>query len=121
MFEKHIYIERRHKLKLAVGTGLIVLLGNEESSMNYADNQYPFRQDSTFLYFFGIDRPGLIALIDIDSDKEIIFGDDLTIEQMGVLHNIHSYYFLPLPWESRRGFLRWTRWNYPIRVHGKIK
>ena len=82
MFEKHIYIERRHKLKLAVGTGLIVLLGNEESSMNYADNQYPFRQDSTFLYFFGIDRPGLIALIDIDSDKEIIFGDDLTIEQM---------------------------------------
>lgn len=50
--------------------------------MNYTDNLYHFRQDSTFLYFFGIDRPGLIALIDIDSDKEILFGDDLTIEQM---------------------------------------
>ena len=51
--------------------------------MNYTDNGYHFRQDSTFLYFFGIDRPGLMALIDIDSDKEIMFGDDLTIEQMG--------------------------------------
>ena len=50
--------------------------------MNYTDNLYHFRQDSTFLYFFGIDRPGLMALIDIDSDKEIMFGDDLTIEQM---------------------------------------
>jgi Xaa-Pro aminopeptidase len=82
MFDKHIYIERRSKLKQAVGNGLILLLGNEESSMNYTDNLYHFRQDSTFLYFFGIDRPGLMALIDIDSDKEIIFGDDLTIEQM---------------------------------------
>lgn len=82
MFSKHIYIERRSKLKQAVGNGLIVLLGNEQSSMNYTDNLYHFRQDSTFLYFFGIDRPGLMALIDIDSDKEIIFGDDLTIEQM---------------------------------------
>lgn len=82
MFDKHIYIERRRKLKQAVGSGLIVLLGNEESSMNYTDNLYHFRQDSTFLYFFGIDRPGLMALIDIDSDKEIMFGDDLTIEQM---------------------------------------
>jgi Xaa-Pro aminopeptidase len=82
MFDKHIYIERRSKLKQAVGNGLILLLGNEESSMNYTDNLYHFRQDSTFLYFFGIDRPGLMALIDIDSDKEIMFGDDLTIEQM---------------------------------------
>ena len=82
MFDKHIYIERRSKLKQAVGNGLILLLGNEESSMNYTDNLYHFRQDSTFLYFFGIDRPGLMALIDIDSDKEILFGDDLTIEQM---------------------------------------
>jgi Xaa-Pro aminopeptidase len=82
MFDKHIYIERRRKLKQDVGSGLILLLGNEESSMNYTDNLYHFRQDSTFLYFFGIDRPGLMALIDIDSDKEMIFGNDLTIEQM---------------------------------------
>ena len=82
MFDKHIYIQRRSKLKHEVGSGLILLLGNEESSMNYTYNLYHFRQDSTFLYFFGIDRPGLMALIDIDSDKEILFGDDLTIEQM---------------------------------------
>ena len=82
MFDKHIYIERRSKLKQAVGNGLILLLGNEESSINYTDNLYHFRQDSTFLYFFGIDRPGLMALIDIDSDTEMMFGADLTIEQM---------------------------------------
>ena len=65
MFDKHIYIKRRSKLKQDVGNGLILLLGNEESSMNYTDNLYHFRQDSTFLYFFGIDRPGLMALIEI--------------------------------------------------------
>lgn len=66
----------------AVGSGLIVLLGNEESSMNYRDNLYPFRQDSSFLYFFGIDRPALIGIIDIDNDSEIVFGDDFTTEEM---------------------------------------
>ena len=64
----------------AVGSGLVVLLGNEESSMNYKDNLYPFRQDSSFLYFFGIDRPALIGIIDIDNDSEIIFGFSLCFE-----------------------------------------
>jgi Xaa-Pro aminopeptidase len=82
MFDKHVYLERRQKLKKAVGNGLILLLGNEESSMNYKDNLYPFRQDSTFLYFFGIDRPGITAIIDVDNDSEIVFGDNLTTEQM---------------------------------------
>lgn len=82
MFDQQIYIERRRKLKQAVGNGLILLLGNEESSMNYKDNLYLFRQDSSFLYFFGIDRPGLTGIIDIDNDQEILFGDDLTVEQM---------------------------------------
>ena len=82
MFDKDIYIERRSKLKQAVGNKLIRLLGNEESSINFTDNGYHFRQDSTFLYFFGIDRAGLMVLIDIELDKEIMFGDDLTIEQM---------------------------------------
>ena len=50
--------------------------------MNYADNTYPFRQDSSFLYFFGLDRPGLVAVIDIDQDKEIMFGDDVNIEDI---------------------------------------
>ena len=82
MFAKQIYINRRKKLKTSVGSGLILFLGNEESSMNYKDNFYHFRQDSSFLYFFGIDRPGVSAAIDIDQDKEILFGEDPTIEQM---------------------------------------
>ena len=82
MFDKEVYIKRRKRLKEQVNNGLIILLGNEESSMNYKDNLYPFRQDSTFLYFFGIDQPALTALIDIDNDEEILFGDDLTTEQM---------------------------------------
>ena len=76
MFNKEVYIKRRKILKEQVGKGLILLLGNEESSMNYTDNTYPFRQDSSFLYFFGLGRPGLVAVIDIDQDKEIMFGDD---------------------------------------------
>jgi len=82
MFQKDTYIERRKTLKEKVGKGLILFLGNEESSMNYADNTYHFRQDSTFLYYFGIQHPGLTAIIDIDNDKEIIFGDDFTIDDI---------------------------------------
>ena len=82
MFQKEIYIERRKVLKEKVGEGLILLFGNDESSMNYADNTYHFRQDSTFLYYFGIQHPGLAAVIDIDNDKEIVFGDDYTIDDI---------------------------------------
>ena len=82
MFQKEIYIERRKVLKKKVGEGLILLFGNDESSMNYADNTYHFRQDSTFLYYFGIQHPGLAAVIDIDNDKEIVFGDDYTIDDI---------------------------------------
>src|ERR1700748_1065827 len=82
MFDKSIYISRRQQLKQQVGKGLILLLGNEESSMNYRDNLYPFRQDSSFLYFFGIDKPGLAAIIDIDNDKDIVYGKDLTMDEI---------------------------------------
>lgn len=82
MFHKTVYSDRREKLKKALGSGLILLLGNEDSSMNYKDNHYPFRQDSSFLYFFGIDRPGIMATIDIDNDIETLYGDDATVEQM---------------------------------------
>lgn len=82
MFDKKVYLERREQLKRSVGSGMILFLGNEESSMNYKDNLYPFRQDSSFLYFFGIDRPALVGVIDIDNDSEIIFGDDFTTEEM---------------------------------------
>jgi len=80
MFQQSTYIERRKTLKTKVGEGLILFLGNEESPMNYADNTYHFRQDSTFLYYFGIQRPGLAAIIDVDKDFEIMFGDEYTVE-----------------------------------------
>ncbi len=78
MFTKETYVSRRNRLKKQVGSGLIVLLGNEQSSMNYKDNWYHFRQDSTFLYFFGIDRAGLVAVIDVEANAEVIFGEELT-------------------------------------------
>ncbi|MDR1556608.1 MAG: aminopeptidase P family protein [Tannerellaceae bacterium] len=80
MFSKEIYAARRAKLKQTLGSGLLLFSGNKESGMNYADNTYPFRQDSTFLYFFGLAYADLNAVIDIDNDKEIIFGDELTID-----------------------------------------
>lgn len=82
MFKQEIYSARRRQLKATVGQGLILLLGNEESSMNYTDNLYHFRQDSSFLYFIGIDQPSLAAVIDIDNDREILFGDELTMDQI---------------------------------------
>ena len=80
MFSPRTYRDRREVLKARLATGLILLFGNEESPMNYTDNTYPFRQDSTFLYYFGIQRPGLIAFIDVDNDREILFGREYTVE-----------------------------------------
>jgi Xaa-Pro aminopeptidase len=80
MFDKEVYIRRRERLKKEVGPGLILLTGNDESPMNYADNPFHFHQDSTFRYFFGLDFPGLAGVLDCDSGEEIIFGDDLTVE-----------------------------------------
>lgn len=82
MFAKETYVTRRDGLKKSVGTGLLLFLGNEESGMNYEDNTYHFRQDSTFLYFFGLPYAGLAAVIDIDEGKELIFGDELTIDHI---------------------------------------
>jgi len=80
MFNKKTYTERRRILKEKVGKGIILLFGNDESPMNYTDNTYHFRQDSTFLYYFGIQQPGLAAVIDVDNDIEIVFGDEYTVE-----------------------------------------
>lgn len=78
IFSTATYADRRKRLKKIMGSGVLLFLGNEESSSNFKDNWYPFRQDSCFLYFFGLNMPGLAAIIDIDNDLEIIFGDDLT-------------------------------------------
>jgi Xaa-Pro aminopeptidase len=83
LFEKQVYIDRRHKLKQSIGLdGIILLLGNEDSSMNYKDNCYPFRQDSSFLYYFGLDVPMLAAVIDTDTGEEVVFGNELTIDDI---------------------------------------
>ena len=82
MFSKETYIERRRVLKQSVGSGLLLFLGNTEIGRNYLDNIYHFRQDSTFLYYFASDYSGLAAIIDIDEDKEIIFGNELTIDDI---------------------------------------
>lgn len=82
MFPKETYIQRRAQLKKAVGSGLLIFLGNGESPMNYTDNIYRFRQDSSFLYYFGLDCAGLAAIIDIDNDSEAVFGNELTIDDI---------------------------------------
>ena len=82
MFAPSVYIERRKRLRSDVGSGLILFLGNEQSCVNYPDNQYPFRQDSSFLYFFGLDCPSLAAVIDVEQGAECVFGDDLTVDDI---------------------------------------
>ncbi|MCP9767557.1 aminopeptidase P family protein [Lacihabitans sp. LS3-19] len=82
LFSTETYKNRRNQLKKTLGNGQILFLGNNEAPMNYTDNTYRFRQDSSFLYFFGINLPGLSALIDIDKDEETIFGHEYTIEDI---------------------------------------
>ena len=83
MFSKETYIQRRAELKRLVGNGMIVLFGNNDSPMNYPANAYaPMRQDSTFIYYFGQHRDGLVGVIDIDNDEEWLFGDDIDVEDI---------------------------------------
>ena len=84
------YIQRRKQLKKDVGSGLLLFLGNNLVGMNYTDNNYPFRQDSSFLYFIGIDQPALAAIIDIDNDTETVFGDDPSIDDIVWTGNMPS-------------------------------
>ena len=63
-------------------SGILLFLGNEESPMNYADNTYHFRQDSTFLYYFGINSPGLAVVFDLDAGQTILFGDEMSMDDI---------------------------------------
>ena len=81
-FPRSTYLQRREILKTAMGDGQILLLGNQVSSINFKDNWYPFRQDSSFLYYAGVALPGLFMLIDIDKDETILFGDELSIDDV---------------------------------------
>lgn len=83
MFSTDIYVQRRARLKELVGSGLIVLFGNNEAPNNYPNNiYYPFRQDSSFLYYFGPNRDGLVGVIDVDNNKEWLIGNDIDIEDI---------------------------------------
>ena len=83
LFDKQVYTDRRQVLKQNIGNdGLILLLGNEDSSMNYKDNCYLFRQDSSFLYYFGLDVASLAGIIDTETGEEVIFGNELTIDDI---------------------------------------
>lgn len=83
MFSKETYIARRAALKDKVKSGIILMMGNNEAPVNYPGNAYyPFRQDSSFLYYFGQHRSGLVGVIDIDNDCEMLIGDDIDIEDI---------------------------------------
>ncbi|OFX47282.1 MAG: Xaa-Pro aminopeptidase [Bacteroidetes bacterium GWA2_30_7] len=82
MFSKEVYINRRNNLKRSFNSGILLFLGNTELPMNYPANTYRFRQDSSFLYFFGLNIPNLAGVIDLDEGKDIIFGNDVDIEDI---------------------------------------
>ena len=74
MFDKQVYIDRRTELKKNFKTGILLFPGNDESALNYPGNTYKFRQDSSFLYYFGVDLPNMVGIIDIDENKKTLFG-----------------------------------------------
>ena len=91
MFDKATYAGRRAKLKELVKSGIIILFGNNESPCNFpANGYYPFRQDSSFLYYFGLNRDGLVGVIDIDNDTETLVGNDIDIEDIVWYGNVDS-------------------------------
>ena len=82
MFSANTYRSRRAELRKRIGNGLILIPGNTFSPNNYPNNAYYFRQDSTFLYYFGLNLPTLMAVIDAESGEEMLFGDDFTVEDI---------------------------------------
>ena len=82
MFKKETYIARREQLRKDVGHGIIIIQGNHEAPCNYPDNTYWFRQDSTFLYFFGLRREDLVGVIDCDNGKDYVFANDYDIDDI---------------------------------------
>lgn len=82
MFSKEIYTNRRNQLKTKIKKGILLFLGTGDAAINYPGNQYRYRQDSTFNYFFGLSEPDLAAIIDLESGEEIIFGNDVDIDDI---------------------------------------
>ena len=82
MFDSSVYKQRRQALREKVGHGLILILGNNEAPANYPDNTYKFRQDSSFLYFFGHSHPGYAGVMDIEAGEDYFFGNDVTMDDI---------------------------------------
>jgi len=82
MFNSVVYQDRRNKLRALLKSGIVIFLGNNESPMNYPANTYRYRQDSNFLYYFGLSMPGLAGIINIDNGKDVIFGNDVDIDDI---------------------------------------
>ncbi|MFP4557263.1 MAG: aminopeptidase P family protein [Bacteroidales bacterium] len=82
MFDKQVYTERRMKLRKKIRSGLVLIMGNTLSPMNYPSNTYRFRQDSDFLYFFGLDLPNFAGIIDIENGKDCLYGDDFDLDSI---------------------------------------
>jgi len=136
MFTKEIYVNRREKLKKSIGSGIILLLGNNESPMNYTDNTFHFRQDSTYLYFFGMNQPNLAGILDCDTGEDWIFGNDLTVEdfvwmgpqptiaaqsvQFGITHTGSLHHLVELLKQASRSG-RAIHFLPPYRPENKIK
>ena len=98
MFDKQTYVNRRARLRSLVNDGIIIIFGNNESPCNYPSNgYYPFRQDSSFLYYFGLNRDGLVGVIDIDNNSETVFGNDIDIEDIVWYGSVDSVHDLAAP------------------------
>jgi Xaa-Pro aminopeptidase len=82
LFDASTYISRRKKLAAHVKEGVVLLLGNNDTPMNFKDNTLPYRQDSTFLYYFGLTKPGLAAIIDCDTGEAALFGNDPSLDEI---------------------------------------
>ncbi len=82
MFDPSVYSSRRNALRAMLRKGLILFLGNTYSPINYPDNCYKFRQDSNFLYYFGIDRPDFVGIMDLEGGHDILFGDDISMDNL---------------------------------------
>ncbi|MBQ0005894.1 MAG: aminopeptidase P N-terminal domain-containing protein, partial [Alistipes sp.] len=82
MFDRKIYIDRRETLRRKVSSGIILFLGNSNADINYQGNSYPFRQDSSFVYYFGLMLPDMAAVMDVDTGEEIIFGNDVDVNDI---------------------------------------
>ena len=82
MFDKDTYIQRRKQLTDHVNSGIILFLGNEETGMNYRDNWYHFKQDSSFIYYIGLNQATLAAIIDVDAGTTTLYGNELTVDDI---------------------------------------